>query len=328
MALRLSTCCTASGKQSEVTCHNSPLRYVSSRITNDMPSCSRTVSLWDAQSVLKIDNMGRCAGWARSRHRNCANPIARHNQQRADNLIEALQKESPDFETLEDDLYQLASLLLCRAVHQNQVDDIVCKWETRLNRFATSQAEEEASRQNRRAFDRASGPRTTITSSTPIPIPSRSLYGSGVSPLPSFQSIPRTSSPDLRVSQEVTDFDAMVRDIVNRLCAIEARRIAAPASSESTTSPGSQRPANATPTTPTCTVRHARRLAIDDECPICHGDFLLRDQDRLVWCKSGCGRTVHQDCFETWKKACEEGDRVVTCGVCRTPWSQDCHCES
>lgn len=320
-----------------------------------MPYSSRAGSLWDAQAVLKIDNMGRCAGWARSCHRNCANPIARHNQQKADNLIDVLDTKTPDFDLLEDDLYDLAGLLLCRRVHQDQADDIVGKWKTRLDHFAASQIEEEeAPRRRRQASGRAlilgttnSSSRAVSGPSRPSDLPAPSLFGSVQSipvtmyqlPQPQYSEARPTDSSN---SQEIAiaTLQARVTEILDRLSARsgertpesstspEPRRTTAAASSAPSTSSESRRLTDTTPSTPACTTRHARRLAIDDCCPICHDDFLLRDRDRLVWCKSGCGRTVHQDCFETWEKACQDGDRTVTCGICRTPWSQDCDCES
>jgi hypothetical protein len=74
---------------------------------------------------------------------------------------------------------------------------------------------------------------------------------------------------------------------------------------------------------PTCAQTHVRRRAIDDECPICREDFLLRD--KLVWCRNSCGRTVHRACFEAWEVECTAGGREPTCGLCRAEWVQ-CGC--
>lgn len=42
------------------------------------------------------------------------------------------------------------------------------------------------------------------------------------------------------------------------------------------------------------------------------------EEGELVWCKDGCGQSVHKDCFETWKKECEDRGRAATCVNCRT----------
>jgi protein tyrosine phosphatase len=47
----------------------------------------------------------------------------------------------------------------------------------------------------------------------------------------------------------------------------------------------------------------------------------------LVWCRSGCGRTVHRSCFEDWRATSVSRNIEITCAVCRGPWSTECECE-
>jgi hypothetical protein len=87
----------------------------------------------------------------------------------------------------------------------------------------------------------------------------------------------------------------------------------------------------ATPTTTQprhCTRNHVRRLPLNGICPICHEDELLSacDASKLVWCRSGCGRTIHKECMLGWIAQCGINRRQVNCPVCRGGWDE-CDCE-
>jgi hypothetical protein len=81
---------------------------------------------------------------------------------------------------------------------------------------------------------------------------------------------------------------------------------------------------NAVKVRESCTRTHVRRLDIDDECPICQEDY--RADDSLVWCKDGCGRTVHRDCFQEWQAHLDNSETSATCAFCRKVWASDCEC--
>ncbi|OAL57390.1 hypothetical protein IQ07DRAFT_582572 [Pyrenochaeta sp. DS3sAY3a] len=60
---------------------------------------------------------------------------------------------------------------------------------------------------------------------------------------------------------------------------------------------------------------------------------MVADEDRvegdeeLTWCVHGCGKSVHKDCFDLWKSACENAfpePRDATCVNCRAVWKDDC----
>ncbi|KAF2440110.1 hypothetical protein P171DRAFT_435915 [Karstenula rhodostoma CBS 690.94] len=304
-----------------------------------MSSRTRTPPLWDPQTVLKIDNMGRCAGWARTRGRNCAMTIAYHNQQNADCLMKALSTKQPDPIALENDLYRLAGFVLCRRWHQNQADDLVDKWSARIERFVAAQEEIESARRARSARNSPTPLSRTPEASSPTTPPS--LSGSELRAMQSFMS----QNVDRIAQLEAT------------IAALTAR-VAAPQEMPTTTTPTSP-PASVTPpaqpapptststssqsappprlpvtppapqrppptTTPPCTLRHVRRRAVDNDCPICHEAFLA--DEPLAWCKRECGRTVHKACFADWEKACRDDGRVVTCGICRAAWGRECGC--
>lgn len=59
-----------------------------------------------------------------------------------------------------------------------------------------------------------------------------------------------------------------------------------------------------------------------DDCPICFDD-LKGDGGELVYCRYGCGKAIHKECFERWRQSKERSGEQVTCVYCRTPWSVD-----
>lgn len=60
------------------------------------------------------------------------------------------------------------------------------------------------------------------------------------------------------------------------------------------------------------------RKPVDDEddCPICYESFADTKAEPLVWCKASCGKSLHRDCFEKWRKM----KRDVDCVYCRAKW--------
>jgi hypothetical protein len=79
----------------------------------------------------------------------------------------------------------------------------------------------------------------------------------------------------------------------------------------------------------TCGRSHVRRLPLDEECPICYDNTLISEcnSSEVIWCRSGCGRSVHASCFDNWRTQCTEQEQSLTCVLCRTPWTEACGCE-
>ncbi|KAF3038673.1 hypothetical protein E8E12_007437 [Didymella heteroderae] len=92
--------------------------------------------------------------------------------------------------------------------------------------------------------------------------------------------------------------------------------LASPTTSATSTEDASQRPP------PRCALTHVRRRAVADDCPICYE--AMRGDEGLVWCKAGCGQSVHGECMDAWKASL--GGREVRCTMCRTPWTEECGC--
>lgn len=83
-------------------------------------------------------------------------------------------------------------------------------------------------------------------------------------------------------------------------------------------------PTTSTSTPPRhCQITHVRRLPIEAECPVCY-DSISTSSDELVWCRSGCGQTVHAACFQTWRST--NPSQAATCMICRSPWAEACDC--
>jgi hypothetical protein len=79
-----------------------------------------------------------------------------------------------------------------------------------------------------------------------------------------------------------------------------------------------------------CSRAHARRLPYDESCPICYDETPLSDchSSDLVWCRSGCGRTVHKYCFNAWEESQAHANPPLppTCTICRALWGEACDC--
>ena len=251
-----------------------------------MSSSTYNGTLWYTQNVLRIETRSTCIGQARSRCRGCNVAVAYENRKKANSLMNTLSRKSPDPVALEADLLDLARLLLCRRFHQDQAQEIVHKWNTYLEDLRESQSP-------------SSETSVSITQST------------------SSASTQISSQSSRRISHTVRTPTPIIDESPSRSVA------QSPTSPSAATTPHADA---ATSPSLSCTRRHVRRRAIDDSCPICYEDFLLRDQDQLVWCKSGCGRTAHKTCFDTWKATCLGDGARVTCVICRARWARDCAC--
>lgn len=98
------------------------------------------VSLWDPEDVLEIGQVSSgvtCVGYARTQRRRCHNPIAVVNRQRAFNILLRMSRMDLSAPGVDDSLLQLARLLICIRNHQNQVQEVVAKWRSRIQRFQT-----------------------------------------------------------------------------------------------------------------------------------------------------------------------------------------------
>jgi len=56
----------------------------------------------------------------------------------------------------------------------------------------------------------------------------------------------------------------------------------------------------------------------DDLCPICYEN--MTTEEALVYCKTGCGNSLHQDCFSQWDGVQQKKNLPTTCVYCRSEW--------
>lgn len=142
-------------------------------------------TLVDHQCVTKLFNIedpSKCVGHAASQGRKCQNLIAAVNRQQASRILSRI--ESLDLMTacLQEDLEELAPLLLCRRYHQDQALSMVSQWMRQVEEKRTETIE-----QSVQAMDslQSSSTRVNSTSSqtntnlpqTTITITNRSALG-------------------------------------------------------------------------------------------------------------------------------------------------------
>jgi hypothetical protein len=76
-----------------------------------------------------------------------------------------------------------------------------------------------------------------------------------------------------------------------------------------------------------CMRTHVRRLPLDDECAICYAPTPVDCKPlEVVWCRAGCGRSVHTSCFEIWRTQRTSEKSPLTCMICRVNWDETCEC--
>ncbi|EUC39517.1 hypothetical protein COCMIDRAFT_111359 [Bipolaris oryzae ATCC 44560] len=74
---------------------------------------------------------------------------------------------------------------------------------------------------------------------------------------------------------------------------------------------------------------HVPRRSGDTACAICLDGLDATseaEEGGTVWCKDGCGKSVHKTCFEVWQGHCADAGRDATCVMCRAAWNTDCSC--
>jgi hypothetical protein len=61
-----------------------------------------------------------------------------------------------------------------------------------------------------------------------------------------------------------------------------------------------------------------KRQSIDynDVCPICFERLLIKDR-KLVTCFSSCGKSMHKNCMNEWKRV---KGKSTNCPLCQAPW--------
>ena len=320
-----------------------------------------TIALWDPRAVFRIQPDCRCVGWAPSRGRKCLNPISQDNLASFNKIIHKLSIRQPCPDNLHSKLRRLAAYGLCVRNHQGQVEDMVEKWEDRMmdafpegvveaGRLRIMDAERSSPGVSRRSVISTS----STTSSAAIPshsemealqetinamqesirIAQRRLVQLGYSPATTNSSRAPPASLSRVSTSDISSLQLSRSSTLNSMSsATQIRNPAptqepAPASAQPSVSQPSSTPSSVASAT-ACSRPHVRRRSMDEECPICQDDDSMSTSESsdLVWCKEGCGRSVHRECFEIWRNECEASRRVLRCIMCRTQWeTEECEC--
>ncbi|KAJ9441575.1 putative E3 ubiquitin-protein ligase Zswim2-like [Diplonema papillatum] len=61
-----------------------------------------------------------------------------------------------------------------------------------------------------------------------------------------------------------------------------------------------------------------KSVAEEDECPVCFDT--LRGAKALLWCKRGCGNSIHATCLMQWAAHNRSAVGRTSCPLCRTAW--------
>ena len=90
-----------------------------------------SAAIWDPEELLHIGSISpalTCVGQARQKNRRCRFPIAATDRQEASRLVLRISRMDTLAPAVDDALTQLARLLLCKANHRNEVEEIVAFW--------------------------------------------------------------------------------------------------------------------------------------------------------------------------------------------------------
>ena len=116
-----------------------------------------TTPRWSPAEVLQIDPHSTCIGHAKTQGRRCRNPIAYANRQEAASILSDISRLNPQSGRVDCELEELASRLLCKRWHQDQVLAVKRQW---LRRIENDQVAETVRR-------RVERPRTVQTATAP-----------------------------------------------------------------------------------------------------------------------------------------------------------------
>jgi hypothetical protein len=279
-------------------------------------------------------------------------PIRYDNLKRVNSLVAEIATQEPDAQLLRPKLHRMAQYGLCVRYHQYQVDDMVDKWTSRIRVAFLPVAAPHSHRNIERSAisSRASSVQTHSTSSVASSVPDHSEIQTLQETIAAMQETIRVAQRQLErlqyapppassLSRVSTDDISTLRlsrsSTIQSVATARSDSVRPAAPSPPVRTVQAQPPAMSRVVEPTsgsvagrCTRAHVRRLPLDEECAICYDDVPLSrcEPSALVWCKSGCGRSVHRECFEAWETSCAQESRAATCTHCRTRWEDGCAC--
>ncbi|CAN9172212.1 unnamed protein product [Alternaria sp. RS040] len=282
-----------------------------------IPGISRSQPRWDPEDVLNLCVNGRCLGYAPSRRRECRKQIRFDD---VDFLVTEIARKQPDPERIRPDLVNLANVGLCHLHLPTQGEALVNKWTSNIRAafpveldrmherrsamqgqpaavaFTPAQLEiiraqiEQIVQQVRQELEpsnSATPPRYNAASSAaaesvnaPSEIPPTPSTSLGRAARSAVNTTPRIATASARSSNR-PDITAAP---VGRTEAILGRTSSSSATSLPNVSQVVPRPSRQR-----CPRPHARRLPLDEECPICYEGGLLSDCDASDVDATGAG---------------------------------------
>ena len=245
-----------------------------------------------------------CVGWAPSQRRRCRKAIAQHNRSYASRLLEEGTIQLLCGEDVGYILEELAPRVLCRNLHQYQVNEMVCLWEQKVSAHLEDQrARLRATIRRLRRLRRAEYSQERDLQLPARGEPSRSaIVGLGLSSDPVYQ----TEASRTRRSVSVRQSSTSSFQRASQVSGIDHR----PPSPTAPAEPVIESIESSQSGSTTTAVR--RRIGLNDECSICQERFILNStsSDRsqtlnghdIAWCRARCGINFHSRCINEWKR--------------------------
>lgn len=262
---------------------------------------------WEPCEVLSIQDDGYCVCYNASGRHMCQNVLEPEDLDAADRLLDTMAMDDPDAELLEPLLLRLAEHLSCRSEHQEQARELVVNWQAEVDEYAMS----------RRMLRPVDSPHSSADSA----------YGESIhDTIAQMQMVLRATRRQVQGTiSRVSTADIPSLNLA-RTPTLQSATTAVASSPPQTdhSSWSSQNPDTTGNSSQACTRDHVQRRPRDTMCPICWEEYL--PEDETVWCKNGCGRTVHRQCFEHWRDACQTEGLTAPCGICRAAWFPECDC--
>lgn len=272
---------------------------------------------WNAFDTLRIypqEPGFHCMGHAKTTSDGCChNPIAQANRKEASSILDDMCAVEPMSTESRQLLHLLAPIILCKRYHRDQEDKLYLQLRRRMRRASTP----EAVTGGNTTVVITSGwrPRRSIQSQSlaaPAPVQrqsSRNTHPSSRPPIvpsspPALQNPPQSSSQQTSTTHSTTT--TAIHEASVHTPTPQPTSRARPRSHESVI-----RATTAT-NVPSCTVRHARRRALAEECPVC--TLPMEMSEGLTWCKAKCGQNFHMSCFKLWEEQQRGDGTTVLCG--------------
>jgi hypothetical protein len=284
---------------------------------------------WSPTAILQLCNDRRCVGYAPSTRQKCTIKIRKDNVNRCNSIVADMAWQAPDPVLLAPKLRELAGCGLCVRYHQYQIGKMVEKWSARIRAAFPAPI----SRVGRGGTARRSAGPEELTPAQRDRAEIEALQAT----IAAAEEEVRTARRRLNLLQNASRASSVSRVSTSTLnvptvsstshsSSPTRSRTVSPTPPHAVPTPAPARGSSHTVPTPRCRRTHVRRISIDEECGICYEEMMSEGDSTLVWCKCGCGKSVHTECFEEWRKTCVGARTAAKCVNCRREWEDRCGC--